>query len=295
MYKVYKITLIQFTQFLIIIFLGISSCKTPAPYTQEEAYQENVQYLKAQATDHWNKRLNGKKAVIATFFLEKAHSHEPDNLELALLLCRAYHYEAYYIETDPAQKDSLYMMGARLALQLIELSPAYQNIITSAQGDSMLKVIEAITVVEKKYISAMYWWAANMGRYLSSKSVRVRLDHRELVEAVMHRVLSLDPEYFYSGPHRFFGAFYARLPGVELSRSEEYFQKAIDTFPDYLGTYVLRAQFLHTKAGERKKFKADLEFVINADPARLPDLMPENLFEQKKAQLLLNDEEMLFE
>jgi len=295
MYKVYKISLIQFTQFLIFFFLLIAGCKTSAPYTKEEAYQENVQYLKTQATDHWNKRSNGKKAVIATFFLEKVHSHEPDNLEFALLLCRAYHYEAYYIETNPAQKDSLFMMGTRLALRLIEQSPAYQQTMATAQGDSMLNVIEAIAVVEKKYISALYWWAANMGRYLSTKPVRMRLDYRELVEAIMHRVLSLDPEFFYSAPYRFFGALYARLPGVELSRSGDYFQKAIDTNPDYLGTYVLRAQFLHTKAGELEKFKSDLEFVIHADPALIPDLMPENLFEQKKAQLLLDDEEMLFE
>ena len=49
------------------------------------------------------------------------------------------------------------------------------------------------------------------------------------------------------------------------------------------------------KAGDREKFKADLEYVINADPALLPDAMPENLFEQKFAEKLLANEDMLFE
>ncbi len=295
MCKFYKIPLIQFTQFIILFVLGFTACKTPQPFTQEEAYQENVQYIKSQAYDNWNKRSNRKNAAVATFFLEKAHSLEPDNLEIALLLSRAYHFEAYYIESDPIQKDSLYMMGARLALHIVEQSPAYQHIIVTAQGDSMLKVIEAVAVVEKKYINALYWWAANMGRYLSRKSVRMRLNNRELVEAVAHRILALDPDFFYGGPYRFFGALYARLPGVELSRSEDYFQKAITTFPDYLGTYVLRAQFLHTKAGNREKFESDLMHVINADAALIPEVMAENLFEQKKAQFLLDQKEMLFE
>ena len=159
----------------------------------------------------------------------------------------------------------------------------------------MVKVTAALAAVEKEYINALFWWAANMGRYLSTKSVRMRLDYREMGEAVMHRVLALDPDYFYGGPYRFFGALYARLPGVELSRSEEYFQKAITAYPDYLGTYVLRAKFLHTKSGDREKFRADLEYVMNADPAQIPDVMQENLVEQKFARQLLDQEDLLFE
>lgn len=295
MCKFYKITLIQFTQFLILFALTLTACKTPVPYTQEDAYHENVQYIKDQAYDNWNKRSNRKNATIATFFLEKALSLEPENFEIALLLSRAYHFEAYYIETDQSQKDSLFMMGARLAIQIVEQSAAYQETITTVQGDSMVKVTAALAAVEKEYINALFWWAANMGRYLSTKSVRMRLDYREMGEAVMHRVLALDPDYFYGGPYRFFGALYARLPGVELSRSEEYFQKAITAYPDYLGTYVLRAKFLHTKSGDREKFRADLEYVMNADPAQIPDVMQENLVEQKFARQLLDQEDLLFE
>lgn len=295
MCKFYKITLIQFTQFLILFALTLTACKTPVPYTQEDAYHENVQYIKDQAYDNWNKRSNRKNATIATFFLEKALSLEPENFEIALLLSRAYHFEAYYIETDQSQKDSLFMMGARLAIQIVEQSAAYQETITTVQGDSMVKVTAALAAVEKEYINALFWWATNMGRYLSTKSVRMRLDYREMGEAVMHRVLALDPDYFYGGPYRFFGALYARLPGVELSRSEEYFQKAITAYPDYLGTYVLRAKFLHTKSGDREKFRADLEYVMNADPAQIPDVMQENLVEQKFARQLLDQEDLLFE
>ena len=73
MCKVYKLTLTQFTQFLILFTLAFTACKTSALFTQEKAYQENVQYLKTQAYDNWNKRINRKNATVATFFLEKVH------------------------------------------------------------------------------------------------------------------------------------------------------------------------------------------------------------------------------
>lgn len=285
----------EFTQYFLLIVLTLVSCEPKKPITPEVAYKENVAYLKSQAIENWNKRSNKKNAAVSTFFLEKAISLEPNNLELKLLLSRAYHFEAYYIESDPALKDSLFLAGAQLAVSIVRGSEAFIDAMETTQSDSMVKVTEAIALVEKEYLDALYWWATNMGRYLSGKSVRDRLEYRELGESLMHRVFALDPDYFYGGPNRFFGALYARLPGVELSQSEEYFQKAIDRFPDYLGTYVLRARFLHTKAGDREKFRGDLTHVINADPSNIPDVMPENLYEQKIAEALLADEDMLFE
>lgn len=261
----------------------------------EVAHQNNINYLKKQAYNYWDKRSNEKDAVLAVFFLDKAYHLEPDNLKLAILLSRAYHFQAYYIETNKLLKDSLYIQGANIALNILEKSMAYQQVYHEIEGDSMTKMIQSVAVVDQEYIDALYWWAANMGRYLSSRSVRERLDYRELTESVMHRVLSLEPDYFYSGPYRFFGALYARLPGVELSRSEEYFDQAIRTNPNYLGSYVLRARFLHTKAGDKEKFIHDLEYVIRADPSLIPEVMPENLFEQKLAQKLLDQEDLLFE
>lgn len=269
-------------------------CTTILPPTSKEAYQNNLDYLKKQAFKYWNKRSSEDDAVLATFFLEKAFLLEKDNLELALLLSRAYHFQAYYIETDQKQKDSLFTRGASMSMNIIRQSPAFIQIYNDVKGDSMTKMIQSVAGVEKEYIDALYWWAANMGRYLSSKSVRERLKYSDLAESVMHRVLSLNPDYFYGGPYRYFGALYARLPGVELNRSEEYFEQAIKSHQNYLGTYVLRARFLHTKAGDREKFRQDLEFVINADPVLIPEIMPENVYEQKLAQMLLEQEDLFF-
>lgn len=269
-------------------------CKPALFLTHEEAFQNNLEYLKKQASTNWDKRSNADNAVMATFFMEKVHLLEPKNIDLSLQLSRAYHFQAYYIETDPYLSDSLFLRGAATAYAVLEKSSSYQQMYHEVQGDSMAKIIQAVAVVEMEYVEALYWWAANMGRYLSSKSVRKRLEYSELIESVMHRVLSLKPDYFYGGPYRYFGAFYARLPGVELKRSDDYFQKAIKSHPDYLGTYVLRSRFLHTKAGDREKFRQDLQVVINADPTLIPEVMPENVYEQKLAQILLKQEDSFF-
>jgi len=285
----------EFTQFLLLIVLTLVSCAPTKPTTPDAAYIENVEYLKSQAIENWNKRSNKKNAAISTFFLEKAIILEPHNVELKLLLSRAYHFEGYYIESDLELKDSLFIKGAQLAVSIVRQSDLFNKVFETTSGDSMVKVTQAIAVVEKDYVDALYWWAINMARYLAEKSVRDRLEYREMGESLMHRVLALDPDYFYGGPNRYFGAFYSRLPGVELSQSEEHFQKAINDFPDYLGTYVLRARFLHTKSGDREQFRKDLIHVVNADPSNIPDVMAENLFEQKIAEVLLDEENMFFE
>ena len=48
---------------------------------------------------------------------------------------------------------------------------------------------------------------------------------RELLEVIMHRVISLDPGFNFSGPYRFFGSLYTRIPGIELSQSKTYFDR----------------------------------------------------------------------
>jgi hypothetical protein len=58
---------------------------------------------------------------------------------------------------------------------------------------------------------------------------------------------------------------------------------------------VIRAQYLHTKSGNRELFVKDLQFVLQSDPTLLPDVSPENLNEQEKAKTLLAMESSLFE
>ena len=172
-----------------------------------------------------------------------------------------------------------------------EFKPIYQN----ARGDSAFRLVSSLANAPKSVVPGLFWWATNLVRYLNNKPVLERLNHRELLEVIMHRVLSLDPGFYYSGPYRFFGSLYTRIPGIELSQSKTYFHQALSANPEYLGNAVLMAEFYHQKAGNREQFHRMLEQVLNTNLTDHPELMAENFFYQGQARILLDKESSLFE
>ena len=263
--------------------------------TSTNANRLDYEYLIKEGELYWEKRANPKSAKMATLYFEKAFELNPQNFELTVSLSRAYYFQGYYIEIDPAKRDTLYLKGASAALTGFQNTAFFQSFDDTASIDNLKLQITAIRKAPVETIPALYWWAANFGRYLTTKPVLKRIESREIIETAMHRIATLDEDYYYGGPTRFFGAFYSRLPGVPLDRAKSNFDQSLADSPDYLGTRVLRARYYHTKLGNRDLFEEDLNYVINADPSALPDAMPENLYEQEKARELLKHTSILFE
>ena len=292
--------MIHMTKQLFIIIVGIcllgSGCTIKSdtfnPFISSE---KNIQFLVDKGQSHWEKRVNPKDARMARLFLSKAYDQDPNNGDVSQLYARACHYIGYYVETDPAQSDSLFMEGMKSAWDFIISTDAYQEGFALTNGDSTAKMIGGIENTPQEMIPILYWWVANYSRYLVTKSVMERLKQRDFIETALHRILSLNPQFFYHGANRIFGGIYARLPGVDLIHSINNFEYSISGSPNYLGTYVIRAQYLHTKNSNRELFVKDLQFVLQADPTLLPDVSPENLNEQEKAKKLLVMESSLFE
>jgi len=263
--------------------------------TSTNANRLDYEYLIKEGELYWEKRANPKSAKMATLYFEKAFELNPQNFELTVSLSRAYYFQGYYIEIDPAKRDTLYLKGASAALTGFQNTAFFQSFADTASIDNLKLQITAIRKAPVETIPALYWWAANFGRYLTTKPVLKRIESREIIETAMHRIATLDEDYYYGGPTRFFGTFYSRLPGVPLDRAKSNFDQSLADSPDYLGTRVLRARYYHTKLGNRDLFEEDLNYVINADPSALPDAMPENLYEQEKARELLKHTSILFE
>ena len=263
--------------------------------TSTNANRLDYEYLIKEGELYWEKRVNPKSAKMATLYFEKAFELNPQNFELTVSLSRAYYFQGYYIEIDPAKRDTLYLKGASAALTGFQNTAFFQSFADTASIDNLKLQITAIRKAPVETIPALYWWAANFGRYLTTKPVLKRIESREIIETAMHRIATLDEDYYYGGPTRFFGTFYSRLPGVPLDRAKSNFDQSLSDSPDYLGTRVLRARYYHTKLGNQDLFEEDLNYVINADPSILPDAMPENLFEQEKAKELLKHTSILFE
>jgi len=285
----------SFAKIFIVILAGLFfACQIPSNKIEVSSVK-NAEFLWKQGDKYWEKRHEEKNARTAYLFYKKAANLIPDNPELLLSYCRAAYFLGHYIETEQAVRDSIFLEGISIGEKILFLSEEFSVSFENAEGDSNLRKIAAIATTPDYLIPALYWWSANLGRYMVYRPAIMRLQYQEIIETAMHRILAVDPEYYYSAANRFFGALYARIPGIELSRSKYYFDLAISKQPDYLGTYTLQAEFYHTKAGNREQFHADLQFVIDADATVLPDVMPENLFEQEYAKRLLEREHLLFE
>ena len=248
-----------------------------------------------QGNAYWEKRVDPKSAKLAVLFYKKAFELNQTDLNLAASLSKAYYFQAYYVESDLTKRDALYVKGAESALKGFENSIFYQSFSDTTKFENNKIKLEAIKKAPIETIGVLFWWAINHGKFLINKPVIDRIGSREVLEIAMYRISTLDEDYYYGGPRRFFGMFYSRLPGVPLDRAKLNFDKSLLDNPNFFGTRVLRAQYYHTKLGNRELFEEDLEFIIKRDPSLLPDAMPENLFEQEKAKELLNNATILFE
>ena len=106
----------------------------------------------------------------------------------------------------------------------------------------------------------------------------------------MERCVELDETYFYGGPHRWFGSYYAKLPSIagrDLEKSKEHFEKALKIESNYFGTRVLRSEYYAKNSQDKELFQSDLEFVLNTPSDVIPELVPEQEVEKKKAAEML--------
>ena len=281
--------------FFSLIFMNTSCITKTDSFNRYVSKEKNIQFLVDQGRLYWDKRVNIKDANLAKLFLSKANDLNPDNAEIVELYAQACHFVGYYIESNSNKSDSLFIEGMKTTWSFIIGTNAFQEGAALFEGDSTGKKIAGIANISEEMVPILYWWVSNYSRFLAKKPVMDRLQSRDIIETALHRILSLKPDFFYHGANRLFGGIYARLPGVELRLSMNNFDKAILGSPNYLGTYVVRAEYLHTKNGNREAFTKDLQMVLNADPTLLPNISPENLFEQEKAKQLLLKEATLFE
>lgn len=253
----------------------------------------------------WKQRADKAKLAAALAKWEEAAKAAPSG-ELAAKLARGHYLMGdgfLALEDNAAGRDEEYQRGLDWATTALKLSaPDFAAAMASNQ-----KHAEAIKLAPKEAVPAMYWYAANLGKWAASKGFATRLKYKDDLKATMEHVKSLDADFFYAAAWRYFGGYEAATAGIaggSLDKSKENFEKAIQMAPNYFGTKVLYADFLCTKLQKdtdgdgisdgKKKFKELLEGVIAADPNVDPEIAPENTIEQAKAKKLLAQIDQLF-
>ncbi len=222
----------------------------------------------------------------------------PGDHETWAKLCRAQYFLAYgYMEFDPAleaETTAMYHSSITSAEHgLAALSPAFaEQVRSTGQFASGLSVLDA------RAVPLVYWRSSAIGRWARRDGFATVLQYKDEIRASMNRALELDRDYFYAGPDRYFGAFFAVAPsyaGGDLERSRQHFEYSIGRYPGYFGTHVLYAGEYAVKTQDRELFTRELQWVIDGDPNMIPEVVAENLVEQRKARDLLARADELFE
>ena len=262
---------------------------------QVNAVEKNVDYLIEQGKLHWANRNDSLSLFYAEHFISLAYEKRSEDFNLAILYSQVLYTQALFSAPSARIKDSLFQIGADISKKATLTHPDFQSIYQVAQGDSTFRLLSAIADAPQNIAPGLYWWATNQAYYLYTKPVIERLNNRELLEVIMHRINSLEPGYHFGGPYRFFGTLYTRLPGVDISQSKKYFEQALTHHPEYLGNAVQMAEYYHQKKGNREFFHQQLSEVIATDLYNQPEILPENILYQDRARYLLAIEATLFE
>ncbi len=155
---------------------------------------------------------------------------------------------------------------------------------------------EAIKKLDKGAVPLMYWYSTNLGKWALLEGFTEILSQKDNIKAIMDQAERDNATYFHGAPYRYFAVYYTKLPfpGGDLEKSKGYFDKSIAADPNYLATRVLLAENWATNKGDQAVFKEHLEYVVNFDLSKAPELEPENHFEQQKAKILLGKLDEMF-
>ena len=156
---------------------------------------------------------------------------------------------------------------------------------------------ESIRKLGKESVPAVYWWATNLGKWAAAEGFITLLAHKDQVFSMMTFCMDNDSEFFYSAPHRYFGAFYTKipLPSGDQEKSRKHFDTAVQEAPNYLATRVLMCEYHGIKFQDRAMCETNLKYVMDAKVDVIPELEPEAVVEKKKAAKLLAELDDYFE
>lgn len=220
----------------------------------------------------------------------------PDNAHLLITAAQAYaSFASAFVEDDDTEyARTLYKKAKTYALLALE-----QQGLKNPASKPFDAFEEALTRLGKDDVPYMFWTATCWGSW-----IRLNLDSMaalaELprVEALMKRVLVLDEQFYFGGPHLFMGIWFASRPkmaGGDLTRAQHHFQKALEfSQGKFLMTQVYYADQYARKTFDKKLFVTTLQNVLETPADTIPQLTLLNTVAHKKAKKLLEQVDSLF-
>ncbi len=144
----------------------------------------------------------------------------------------------------------------------------------------------------KKDLSSLFWTAFNWGSYINmNRDDIIEAANLPRVEAMVDRVIEIDPAFNCGAAYAFKGALLAGNPlrnGGKPETAKPYFEKALLSCDGkYLMNKVMYAEWYGGGMNDKLLIKKELNDVLNADASVLPSQRLANELAKERAKLLL--------
>ncbi len=269
-----------------LIILGCASHSTHTNRPSSVNPSRRIEITLHLADSLWNRRIEPDNALDAISAYEYLASKDSLALPVWTRLVHAYYYYAeYVIQADSLRRDSVLALGYNITRQVIGWAKPYRSVLASS-GDSQL----AIQGLSADYTGILYWGAASLAQWTSTKGDLVQRGQRPWLFAALQHIHELDSTFYFGGYDRFMGVMLCRDPLADQNarvQARRYFDASIRLAPEYLGTYTLMAHYYSPKLNDYDQFYQLLTKVITATLDVNKPYYPENYFEKQRAEMLL--------
>ena len=220
----------------------------------------------------------------------------PDNPDLLLAGAQAYASYASLLDEEETSRTAQLIQRAKVyALKALELNPLFKGSLDKPVDLFRKQINDA----EKTHVPLLFGVASIWGTWIVQGPDPVEgMADLPKVEAMMDRVLQLDPGYYYGGPHLFKGILLSARPiqfGGNLKMAEAHFKQALNySQGKFLMTSVYFAQYYARQRLDRDLFVSTLNKVLSTPADSDPDLTLINTLAQQKAKRLLDQVDEFF-
>jgi hypothetical protein len=229
--------------------------------------------------------------------LEGLLKSDPENKKLLFYATQGYtSYALGFVEDEnPDRARLLYLRGRDFGLKILNQQRSFQQAFRGNLDQFSL----ALKKFKKSDVPALFWTANAWGNWINiSMTDPDALADLPKVQAMMQRVIELEPGYFYGGAYLFLGTILMVKPPimggnpdeakVQFDKCFEYSQKK------FLLPYVFFARYYAAKMLDEALFDSTIQQILGTSLDILPEQRLPNAIAQKKARLLLEKREELF-
>jgi hypothetical protein len=238
-------------------------------------------------------------------FLETLYRNDPTNSRLCVLLAQGYSSYAFLFLEEEAQSLELedpdrseqaaarartfYRRARDYALAELQRRKGWQEAMAAGVGDEGLAALRThLQAYGAKDVPLLFWAAYAWGSFvnLARDDIEAIADQPR-ADALMERVLDLDPGFYNAGPHLYFALAHAAKPetlGGRPEQSLKHFEEAVRlTDGKFLLADVFWARAYAVQVQNRKLYLAKLQGVLDAPGDLYPRQAMANVLAKRKA------------